>query len=78
MWASCYGVMAFLNPIVLALNNDAAPRVSNDYAAHGLEGLRRSVARSAGVAAVMTSPVLLGAAAVWRAAGAADVWGQIW
>ncbi len=59
VWASCYGVMAFLNPIVLALNNDAAPRVSHAFAAGGLEGLRKSVWRSAGIAGVMTLPVLL-------------------
>ena len=59
VWASCYGVMAFLNPVVLALNNDAAPRVANDFAAHGLAGLTRSVRRSALVAAVMTLPILL-------------------
>ena len=59
VWASCYGVMAFLNPVVLALNNDAAPRVANDFAAHGLVGLTRSVRRSAMVAGVMTLPILL-------------------
>jgi len=57
-WASAYGVMAFLNPIVLALNNDAAPRVSHDYAAHGLAGLSRSVVRSAVIAGLMTLPIL--------------------
>ncbi len=59
VWASCYGVMAFLNPVVLALNNDAAPRVANDFAAHGLAGLTRSVRRSALVAGLMTLPILL-------------------
>ncbi len=59
VWASAYGVMAFLNPIVLALNNDAAPRVSNDFAAHGLAGLTRSVTRSALLAGLITLPVLL-------------------
>ena len=59
VWASCYGVMAFLNPVVLALNNDAAPRVANDFAAHGLLGLAHSVKRSAMVAGVMTLPILL-------------------
>ena len=59
VWAACYGVMAFLNPVVLALNNDAAPRVANDFAAHGLDGLKKSVRRSAMVAAVMTLPILL-------------------
>jgi O-antigen/teichoic acid export membrane protein len=59
MWASCYGVMAFLNPIVLALNNDAGPRVSHDYAAGGLSDLRRTVLRSAGIAAIFTSPILI-------------------
>jgi O-antigen/teichoic acid export membrane protein len=58
-WAAAYGVMAFLNPIVLALNNDAAPRVSNDYANHGLAGLKRSVTRSAIIAGAITLPVLL-------------------
>jgi O-antigen/teichoic acid export membrane protein len=59
IWASAFGVMAFLNPIVLALNNDAAPRVSNDYASHGLAGLSRSVMRSAKIAALITLPVLI-------------------
>ena len=59
VWASCFGVMAFLNPIVLALNNDVAPRVSHDYAAHGLAGLSKSVFRSAAIAAVLTFPVLV-------------------
>jgi O-antigen/teichoic acid export membrane protein len=58
VWASAYGVMAFLNPIVLALNNDAGPRIANDYAAHGLRGLSRSTSCSAGVAALITCPVL--------------------
>ena len=58
VWASCFGVMAFLNPIVLALNNDVAPRVSHDYAEHGLSGLSRSVFRSASIAAILTLPVL--------------------
>jgi O-antigen/teichoic acid export membrane protein len=58
IWASCFGVMAFLNPIVLAINNDVAPRVSHDYAEHGLAGLSRSVFRSAAIAAILTSPVL--------------------
>jgi O-antigen/teichoic acid export membrane protein len=58
-WASAYGVMAFLNPIVLALNNDAAPRVSHEYARHGLAGLSRSVIRSSILAGIITSPVLL-------------------
>ena len=58
VWASCFGVMAFLNPIVLALNNDVAPRVSHDYAAHGLSGLSKSVFRSAAIAAILTLPVL--------------------
>jgi O-antigen/teichoic acid export membrane protein len=60
VWASCFGVMAFLNPIVLALNNDVAPRVSHDYARLGLSGLSRSVFRSAGIAAILTSPILAG------------------
>jgi O-antigen/teichoic acid export membrane protein len=59
LWASGYGVMAFLNPIVLALNNDAAPRISNDYATHGLAGLSRSVTRSATIAGLLTLPVLI-------------------
>ena len=59
IWASAYGVMAFLNPIVLALNNDAAPRVSNDYASRGLDGLSRSVVRSAAIAGILTLPVLV-------------------
>ncbi len=58
-WASAYGVMAFLNPIVLALNNDAGPRVSHDYALYGLPGLTRSVYRSAAIAGVVSSPILL-------------------
>ncbi len=58
VWASCFGVMAFLNPIVLAVNNDVAPRVSHDYAQHGLAGLSRSVFRSAAIAAILTLPVL--------------------
>jgi len=59
IWASGFGVMAFLNPIVLALNNDAAPRISNDYAAHGLAGLSRSVNRTATVAALLTLPIFI-------------------
>jgi O-antigen/teichoic acid export membrane protein len=59
-WAAAYGVMAFLNPIVLALNNDVAPRVSHDYAAHGMAGLTRSVNRSAVIAGLITLPVLAG------------------
>jgi O-antigen/teichoic acid export membrane protein len=59
VWASCFGVMAFLNPIVLALNNDVAPRVSHDYAQHGVAGLSRSVFRSAMIAGILTSPVLV-------------------
>ena len=59
VWASCYGVMAFLNPVVLALNNDAAPRVANDYEAHGVAGLRRSVHRSALIAGWVTLPILV-------------------
>lgn len=60
VWASCYGVMAFLNPCVLALNNDAAPRVANDYASGGLVGLRKSVFRSAAIAALITLPLVFG------------------
>jgi O-antigen/teichoic acid export membrane protein len=59
VWAASYGVMAFMNPIVLALNNDAAPRVANDYAAYGLRGLFRRITRSAGIAAMITLPVLI-------------------
>lgn len=59
IWASAYGVMAFLNPIVLALNNDAAPRAANDYASHGLAELSRQVMRSAAIASVITLPVLI-------------------
>jgi O-antigen/teichoic acid export membrane protein len=51
--------MVFLNPIVLALNNDVAPRVSNDFASHGLAGLSRSVMRSAAIAALITLPVFI-------------------
>jgi O-antigen/teichoic acid export membrane protein len=50
--------MAFLNPVVLALNNDAAPRVSNDYANAGLAGLSRSVWHTAGIAFLITLPIL--------------------
>lgn len=60
IWASSYGVMAFMNPVVLALNNDAAPRVAHEYAAKGLGGLSHSVFRSATIAAVITLPVLVG------------------
>jgi len=59
VWASCYGVMAFLNPVVLALNNDAGPRVSHDYAAGGLSGLWKTVMRSASIAIALTLPILL-------------------
>jgi O-antigen/teichoic acid export membrane protein len=54
IWASSYGVMAFMNPVVLALNNDTAPRVAHDYALNGLAGLSHSVMRSAIVAALIT------------------------
>lgn len=59
IWASTWGVMAFLNPIIMALNNDAAPRAPNDYVSHGLEGLSHRVARSAIIAGVITLPILL-------------------
>jgi O-antigen/teichoic acid export membrane protein len=58
IWASSYGVMAFMNPVVLALNNDTAPRVAHDYALNGLGGLSASVIRSAVVAALITLPIL--------------------
>jgi O-antigen/teichoic acid export membrane protein len=59
IWASAWGVMAFLNPIIMALNNDAAPRASNDYVIHGVEGLSHQIVRSAVIAGVITLPVLI-------------------
>lgn len=59
-WAACYGVMAFLNPIVLALNNDASPRIANAYARRGLRGLRQTVLHSALIAAIIVLPVFTG------------------
>ncbi len=59
IWASCYGVMAFLNPLVLALNNDAGPRVSNDFATGGISALKASVRRSALMGLFTVTPVVL-------------------
>jgi O-antigen/teichoic acid export membrane protein len=58
IWASSYGVMAFMNPVVLALNNDTAPRVAHDYALNGRGGVSHSVIRSAIFAALITLPIL--------------------
>jgi len=52
--------MSFLNPCVTALNNDAAPRVANDYAVGGTTALRSSVYRCAQTAAIITLPPVLG------------------
>ena len=60
IWASSYGVMAFMNPIVLAVNNDAGPRIAHDYAVNGPGGLSHTVFRSARIALLITVPILGG------------------
>ncbi len=59
LWASCVGVVALNNPIMLALYNEAGPRISHSFAASGIKGLRREVLRTTKICCLAALPILL-------------------
>lgn len=59
IWAAAVGVVALSNPVMLALFNEAAPRISHDFATGGAAVLRQSASRTASICGLATVPFLL-------------------
>jgi O-antigen/teichoic acid export membrane protein len=47
MLAAAHGVVAFYNPVMLALYNEAAPKISRSFADGGVDALRETIAATA-------------------------------
>ena len=59
VWAAGLGVMALGNPLLLGLQNYLGPRIANDYARGGVDGLRRSVRVGAATLGATIGPFAL-------------------
>ncbi len=62
IWAAGLGVMALGNPLLMGLQNYLGPRIASDYAAGGVEALRRSVRTGVTVFAITIGPFAVGIA----------------
>jgi O-antigen/teichoic acid export membrane protein len=55
-WGACLGVMSFLNPLLLGLQNWLAPRTARSFAAGGHRALRRFLARASWMLCALLLP----------------------
>jgi O-antigen/teichoic acid export membrane protein len=59
VWAACWAIIGFGNPVLLGLANHIAPTIANVYAASGAVGMRRYIRRSSLTLAAILSPLVI-------------------
>lgn len=59
MWAAAVGVVALYNPVMLALYNEAAPRISHSFAEGGIGALRAAISDTSKRCSLAAVPVFL-------------------
>lgn len=47
VWAACFGITAFINPVLLGMQNYIEPRVASSFAKHGAKSMQQTINRSA-------------------------------